>query len=463
MASTVLPNGIIIPEKFSRDWYADLYHNWQELDNLLGGGTPKDGTLTIQKNGTTVGTFSANQATDETINIEVPTATSELTNDSGFITGVSWNDVSNKPSFATVATSGSYNDLSNKPTIPTVNNATLTIQQNGTTVDTFTANSSSDKTVNIQCVDLSSNQTVGGNKEFTGTTTAHDLVPSATETYNFGSPSYQWNNAYIKSLTINGVACGDILTHNASEFVDVTTAQTVGGQKIFTHGATGLGRDSYHFATIPYGKNTPPANTSYQYIWFGGNTASQGFANSWYSGYLEQVVNTDGSARGRWFIRDTSESGIGIELFVNGDNKQLRPLGNNITDLGTSTNKWKSFNGINPGALSLPSSSYINVDTTNWDLTCQNGLMGSFTPTADGWLMLHVVNSGTNEASFWIIGGVLRINNRSSLNTDRNDNFNMITIPVEKDKTYNIYGNALEYVAGRRISYCIFMPCRGNV
>ena len=120
MASTVLPNGIIIPEKFSRDWYADLYHNWQELDNLLGGGTPKDGTLTIQKNGTTVGTFSANQATDETVNIEVPD----------------------------------------------VNDGTLTIQQNGVTVDTFTANSSSDKTVNIQCVDLTSNQTVGGIKTF---------------------------------------------------------------------------------------------------------------------------------------------------------------------------------------------------------------------------------------------------------------------------------------------------------
>ena len=120
MASTVLPNGIIIPEKFSRDWYNDLYHNWQELDNLLAGGGANDGTLTIQKNGATVGTFSANQATDETINIEVPD----------------------------------------------VNNGTLTIQQNGTTVDTFTANSSSDKTVNIQCVDLTSNQTVGGIKTF---------------------------------------------------------------------------------------------------------------------------------------------------------------------------------------------------------------------------------------------------------------------------------------------------------
>ena len=166
MASTVLPNGIIVPEKFSRDWYADLYHNWQELDNLLGASGPGDGTLTIQKNGDTVGTFSANQATNETVNIEVPTKTSDLNNDSGYITGVSWNDVADKPSFATVATSGSYNDLSNKPTIPTVNNGTLTIQQNGTTVDTFTANSSSDKTINIQCVDLTNNQTVGGIKTF---------------------------------------------------------------------------------------------------------------------------------------------------------------------------------------------------------------------------------------------------------------------------------------------------------
>ena len=106
-----------------------------------------------------------------------------------------------------------------KGKVPTVNDGTLTIQQNGTTVDTFTANSSGDKTVNIQCVDLSNNQTVAGNKEFTGTTTAHHVIPSATDTYNLGGSSYQWNKAYIKSLTINGVACGDILTHNASEFV----------------------------------------------------------------------------------------------------------------------------------------------------------------------------------------------------------------------------------------------------
>lgn len=50
----------------------------------------------------------------------IPEKTSELINDSGYITGVSWNEVTGKPNFATVATSGSYTDLSNKPTIPTV-------------------------------------------------------------------------------------------------------------------------------------------------------------------------------------------------------------------------------------------------------------------------------------------------------------------------------------------------------
>ena len=110
----------------------------------------------------------------------MPTDVSAFTNDAGYLTSIptasastlggikvgsglsisngvlstqstapDWSDITNKPTFATVATSGSYNDLSNKPTIPTVNNATLTIQKNGTTVKTFTANASSNVTANI--------------------------------------------------------------------------------------------------------------------------------------------------------------------------------------------------------------------------------------------------------------------------------------------------------------------------
>lgn len=57
--------------------------------------------------------------------------------------------IKNKPSLATVATSGAYADLTGTPTIPTVNNATLTIQKNGATVSSFTANASSNVVANI--------------------------------------------------------------------------------------------------------------------------------------------------------------------------------------------------------------------------------------------------------------------------------------------------------------------------
>lgn len=56
-------------------------------------------------------------------------------------------EILNKPNLATVATSGAYSDLSGTPTIPTVNDATLTITQNGTSAGTFTANASSNATI----------------------------------------------------------------------------------------------------------------------------------------------------------------------------------------------------------------------------------------------------------------------------------------------------------------------------
>lgn len=53
------------------------------------------GTLTIQKNGANVATFGANQSENATANISVPTKTSDLTNDSGFVTSA---DVPSKTS-----------------------------------------------------------------------------------------------------------------------------------------------------------------------------------------------------------------------------------------------------------------------------------------------------------------------------------------------------------------------------
>lgn len=89
---------------------------------------------------------------------DIPTKISDLTNDSDFIetsstAGLVKNDGTiDTTSYSTF--SGSYNDLSNKPTIPTVNDSTITIQSNGTTIDSFTTNASSNKTINIPSKDI---------------------------------------------------------------------------------------------------------------------------------------------------------------------------------------------------------------------------------------------------------------------------------------------------------------------
>lgn len=91
---------------------------------------------------------------------DIPTKTSQLQNDSGFITSASvptkTSQLQNDSGFVTSAsvptkTSQLQNDSGfiTASSLPTVNNGTLTIQQDGVTVGTFTANQSGNTTVNI--------------------------------------------------------------------------------------------------------------------------------------------------------------------------------------------------------------------------------------------------------------------------------------------------------------------------
>ena len=62
--------------------------SYNDLTNKPTIPTVNNATLTIQKNSTNVATFTANAASNVTANISVPIATSDLTNDSGFITSI---------------------------------------------------------------------------------------------------------------------------------------------------------------------------------------------------------------------------------------------------------------------------------------------------------------------------------------------------------------------------------------
>ena len=80
----------------------------------------------------------------------VPTNISAFENDAGYLTQhQSLTNYPKKTELANVATSGDYTDLINTPAIPSVGNGTLTIQKNGTSAGTFTANATTNKTINI--------------------------------------------------------------------------------------------------------------------------------------------------------------------------------------------------------------------------------------------------------------------------------------------------------------------------
>ena len=91
--------------------------------------TVNNGTLTIQKNGTKVATFTANASSNATANITVPTKVSELTNDSGFKTTDNNTTYSLSKSGSTITLTGS----DGSKTSVTDANSTYSVPVNATT------------------------------------------------------------------------------------------------------------------------------------------------------------------------------------------------------------------------------------------------------------------------------------------------------------------------------------------
>lgn len=122
-------------------------------------------------------------------------------------------------SLASVATSGLYSDLIGTPTIPTVYNGKLTIKQNGTTIDEFTANQSSDTIISLTDTTYS---------DFTGATSSVAGVaglvpaPAAGDDTKFLSGNGLWTTVSQYSLpiasssTLGGIKIGSNLTIDPS-------------------------------------------------------------------------------------------------------------------------------------------------------------------------------------------------------------------------------------------------------
>lgn len=194
----------------------------EDVGALPDSTTIGNGTLTIQKNGSIIDSFGANDTGNTTVNITVPTDTGDLTNNAGFITGINSTDVINALSYtpadesdlATVATSGSYNDLSDKPTIPAAQ-----VQSNWNETDT----SSKAYIQNKPTIPSTSNfvttntaQNVTARKTFVGEKTIYFKQSSSTN--KLGFTFYNSSNTEVGGLEYN--PSSNILALNAPKTVN---------------------------------------------------------------------------------------------------------------------------------------------------------------------------------------------------------------------------------------------------
>ena len=90
-------------------------------------------------------------------------------------------------------------------------------------------------------VDLTNNQTVGGNKEFTGTTTAHDVIPGATDTYSLGSSTNKWKS-------FNGVEPSDLSLPSDTPSVNGYLFINIGNTNGIKSLSLKTGRGEYYFS-----------------------------------------------------------------------------------------------------------------------------------------------------------------------------------------------------------------------
>jgi hypothetical protein len=192
-----------------------------------------------------------------------------------------FNEYTKTENLADVALSGDYGDLLNQPAIPTVNNGSLTIVQNGSTLATFTANSSTNASAIINSPVITMTTTDPGegsvlpDNNFIGVYGDEPIVLDySTAEVDTGTKWINGESIYRKTINLGNLpdTTTKNITHNISNFE--TLVKLEGS---FTNGTNS--------ASIPYA--APTATKSVQaYVDTSNVVIGTGEDRSSYTGYV---------------------------------------------------------------------------------------------------------------------------------------------------------------------------------
>ena len=346
--STVLTNGIIIPDNGSRNWGGDLANNWNIIDLNIGYMTDVKNRVTTLEN----------SVAENTANIQINT--------------------------------------SNISALQTSKQDALSDQQIANIADV------TNKANDADVVHKSGDETISGVKTFS----------DGDKTFDAGAP-----------LIIQGCDKGNEFSKNARTVLELRSNRDTANKsciyitKFRQNKAQGsMGDNDNVILTIDVLENEVRTNELLRFT-----------ARNWVNDAPTEMS----------LVPTTKESNIQSFLGTSS-----RPWGN------TATN---AINGVNPGALSLPGTSAITIDTSDASKWALDGTTIVYTPPVNGWLTINVKCSSANN---YINVSQNGLYNSCSYNSS---GYMRVILPVYtgKDVIINAVGDAWEYVR--------LFPCQGNV
>ena len=469
-------------------------------NDLTDKPTINDSTITIQKNGSTVDTFTTN-GSNKTINIPVPTKTSDLTNDSNFV------DTS---SLATVATSGFYNDLDNKPYIPDkisdlIDDSNFVDTSNPAVSSGITSakvtsydNHIADTDIHVTTADKNkwNNQTYVfrySSTALTASSTNSNTLLDNTDNLKVGDKVIDSSGVLFSVTAIDtanstftiGTALIDLAQD--SDVVHKSGDETISGEKTFNNlhiigygtqykgarnayilpefsaGYSGLSITTLSFAqTLKIGNfvldanNKPSLDSSKGYI-----QIATGENNGVNVCVLEQRNSTSsslGTSANRWSKIYGTEYYYGLNnvefstKFVTTDTAQTITGVKTFSEIVTA-----KVNGLTPSSLSLPSDRSARVDISGYFTNMASGDTNTYTAPSNGWIYLSLDDVTEVNLESQTSGGLTNYGDYRS----RSSNGSLLCLfPVRKDDVFVSQWYTTTTVT---VTNAYFIPCLGNI
>ena len=286
----------------------------------------------------------------------------------------------------------------------------------------------------------------------------------STYAYNLGDATYQWNNLYAKNYYYNGVAWG-------LDKANVWTGDNTYSTSIIYQSNHALGNLPQSDNSQTALKINDSAGTNYlaQMATFQ-NTDATGLRITIRDKFDSNGFSPSGSNRNKYFNFLQNAANQGYIRWDGYVNNSIIPLADNTYALGTSTNKWKTLNGINPGALSLPdgnASNSIAVDITDWYiqdpdypddptkkiLDATNHIVKTTVP---GWLHIIFPNVAGNWAYARQYAAGVNMDLQRIADGVASSDFAVV------DFIFPIYSSCYVRIKAKTATVRIF-PCQGNV